>query len=442
VHQRFLEDMLLESEKGRWAAYVARAQSSSGNDMALEMMNLKVGSICVEFVLSVAQANDFKSILALRAVNSHEPESSTIVDVLVNECARDNMHCISKGRTSSTDVDVFPEDVTCDSMDCISKASLIMMEDGTLEPIGNLKEGCKILAMDGSNGQLVSTQVKKIMEATSSEGALLQIKCSSGIQTTCTPNHLVLSRGPCEEFRDNKAFDLVVGDRVQMFQAKEETVTAIQSIRLLDAEVISLEIDHDNAFILSSDSNSMGALALRPNMQHATEGAGASVSAHEDAQSLSSHPTSTSHSGSIAVIKLGREGGSMLALSEVAQIPRGSEGQLFSFGARQHPSNCAPCWFIDRAKGCADGALCNLCHHPHKELSAAGKHKKSLRMRKQAPHPTEVHPARVIQTVKNSFVEWELVRDDDPCAEASMRRAHSAPSLQHREAIGSAGLEQ
>jgi len=442
----FLEDILLESEKGRWAAYVARAQSSSGNDMALEMMNLKVGSICVEFVLSVAQANDFKSILALRAVNSHEPESSTIVDVLVNECARDNMHCISKGRTSSTDVDVFPEDVTCDSMDCISKASLIMMEDGTLEPIGNLKEGCKILAMDGSTGQLVSTQVKAIMEATSREGALFQIKCSSGIQTTCTPDHLVLSRGPCEEFRDNKASDLVVGDRVQMFQAKEETIEAIQSIRLPDAEVISLEIDHDNAFILSADSNSMGALALRPNMQHATEGAAASVPAHEDAQSLSSYPTSTSqsgssHSGNRAIIKLGREGGSMLALSEVAQIPRGPEGQLFSLGTRQHPSNCAPCWFVDRAKGCADGALCNLCHHPHKELTTTAKHKKALRMRRQAQHPAEVIPARIIQTVKNSFVEWTVVRDDDPCAKASMRRAHSAPSLQYSEASGSVGHE-
>jgi len=421
----FLEDLLDESEKERWAAYIARAYASSGNDQALEIMNLKFGSICVESVLSLAQTNECQSILALRAVNSHAE-----VDVFQKESACDNMHCVSKDGTSSTDVDEFSQEVTCDSLDCISKASLIMLEDGTLEPIGSLKEGCKILAMDGNSGQLVSTQVKKIMEATSREGALLQIKCSSGIQTTCTSDHLVLSQSPGEEFGDNKACNLVVGDRVRMFQAKEETVEAVERIRLPEAEVVSLEIDHQNAFILSADPESMGALALRPNMQHSTEGASASVSVHEDVQSLSSCPTSTSHSGSTRIIKLGCGGRSMLALSEVAQIPRGPDGQLFSCGSRQHPSKCEPCWFIDRAKGCADGALCNQCHYPHKELSTSAKRRKSHYMRRKAPQPAEVTATRITRMVKNSFVEWAVVQDDDPHAETPLRRAHSAPSLQ------------
>jgi len=305
-----------------------------------------------------------------------------------------------------------------------------MLEDGTSAPVSDLKEGCKILAIDGSSGQLVSARVQKIMEATSMEGALLQIKCSSGIQTTCTREHLVLSRCPGEKFQDNRALDLVVGDRVQMFQAKEETIEAIQCIHLPEAEVVSLEIDHENAFILAADPESMGALALRPNALR-PNGAGALLSVHADTQSLSSHPTSTSRSGSTAIIKLGHGGGSMLALSEMLQIPRGPDGQLVSLGARKHPSNCAPCWFMDRAKGCVDGALCNQCHYPHTELSTAAKHKKSLKKRRQAPQSVKVPEEIITRTVKNSFVEWAVVRDDnDPPVEASIRRVHSAPSLQ------------
>jgi len=423
----FLEDLLLESEKGRWAAYITRAHASSGDDKALEIMNLKLGSICVESVLSIAQSDDCKSILALRAVNSYGPERFTEVDEFQNICTHHDMRCICKDSSSSTDVTDFLQEDTCDGMDCISKASLIMLEDGTSAPISDLKVGCKILAIDGSSGQLVSARVQKIMEATSMEGALLQIKCSSGIQTTCTREHLVLSRGPSEKFQDNRALNLVVGDRVQMFQAKEETIEAIQCIHLPEAQVVSLEIDHANAFILAADPESMGALALRPNVL----GAGASLSVHEDAQSLSSHPTSTSRSGSTAIIKLGHGGGSMLALSEMLQIPRGPDGQLVSLGARQHPSNCAPCWFIDRAKGCVDGALCNQCHYPHKELSMAAKHRKSQRRKRPAPQQVSVPTEIITRTVKNSFVEWAVVRDDnDPPAEGSIRRAHSAPSLQ------------
>jgi len=43
---------------------------------------------------------------------------------------------------------------------CFARNSLIVLEDGTREPVCNLQEGHKVLAMNIELGQLVPTEVK------------------------------------------------------------------------------------------------------------------------------------------------------------------------------------------------------------------------------------------------------------------------------------------
>jgi len=367
-------------------------------------------------VLCLAHSNDCQSFLALREVASDGPDYSTDVDMFPAESAWKSCG------------------VSCDGVDCISKTSLVMMEDGTLEPVANLAEGRKILAIDAGSGQLVSTHVKRLIESVASSGVLVEIKCSSGIQTTCTPEHLVLSRDGGMGFRDKQAADLVTGDRAKILQVREETIVATRTIQSASAEVVSIEIDHENAFVFAADANSTAALAVRPNtLQNGSITCGLTAPLADMQPSESDCLSSlASTSDGATLIRVGRGAARILSLSEVARIPRGPDGP-YSFGSQQHPFRCAPCWFIDRPKGCADGVLCNQCHHPHKELTASGKRKRSRKMQmKDEAQSFNVDKPIIIQTVKNTFVEWNLSPNsehdgDETLGIPSLRRPRSFP---------------
>jgi len=409
----FFEELLPDSEQDRWTSYVARSLTGRHDGKGLEIIKVNLGTRCVEGALCLAQSAECQSFLALREVASDESDYSRGVDL------------------SSTESAWEPCGVSCDGLDCISKTSLVMLEDGTLEPVGNLVEGRKILAMDAGSGQLISTQVKQLIESVANRGDLVEIKCSSGIQTTCTPEHLVLSRDGGMGFQEKKAAELVIGDLAQILQVREETIVATRKIQSPSAEVVSIEIDHENAFVFSADVNSTAALAIRPNMlQHGSITSGfraKQIDMQPSESDLSSSITSTSHG---TTFKIGRGAARILALSEVAQIPRGPGGP-YSVGSRRHPFNCAPCWFLDRPKGCADGVLCNHCHHPHKELTASGKRKKSHKMKTEAQALNICMPT-VTQTIKNTFIEWTLPPDSQyeggvTFGIPSLRRTRSLP---------------
>jgi len=135
--------------------------------------------------------------------------------------------------------------------------------------------------------------------------------------------------------------------------------------------------------------------------------------------------------------KLGPRLEQELALSSVAQIPKGENGEMYSHGSRHHPHNCTPCLFLKRNKGCFDGALCGWCHYSHPEkpppTKRRGANKKACRptplQHKFEPLESKFEPV-IIQTVKNGFVEWVLEQEDENTpVSPSLCRAHSAPSL-------------
>jgi len=145
---------------------------------------------------------------------------------------------------------------------------------------------------------------------------------------------------------------------------------------------------------------------------------------------FSSSVLSEASSGGAVDFKLGPRLARELALSHVLQIPQGMDGQLYSCGSRNHPHNCTPCWFHSRKKGCADGVLCGQCHYPHPEIRTSAKKKNAVKKRQelqQKQQQTNLAVCAIVQTVKNSFVEWVLQEEIElsPC----MRRAHSAPAL-------------
>jgi len=128
----------------------------------------------------------------------------------------------------------------------------------------------------------------------------------------------------------------------------------------------------------------------------------------------SSSDPSSSLSGEV-IFKLGPRLAQQLPLSNVMKIPRGTYGQLVSCGSSHHPKDCTPCWFFDRRKGCADGVLCTECHFPHPEMASASKRRMSEKKRRAAQQQREhVSKPTIVQTVKNSFIEWFLKGQDEP----------------------------
>jgi len=68
-----------------------------------------------------------------------------------------------------------------------------------------------------------------------------------------------------------------------------------------------------------------------------------------------------------------------------------------SRGSRHHDKGqCIPCKFFRSTRGCRDGALCNLCHHPHAELTRSAVRRMVRRsgLKKRAAEDAEVEEMR------------------------------------------------
>jgi len=147
--------------------------------------------------------------------------------------------------------------------DCISKNSLIVSEDGTLQPVRNVQEGHKVSAVD-VDGQLVSVEVQtNFFESKYQTRNLVKIQSSSGIEATCTPEHGVLMKDDCMGFKEVKAANLVVGAKALIFQALEETITAVTVESACDG-VVSLRLESKSARIFAANPLSDKALAMHP----------------------------------------------------------------------------------------------------------------------------------------------------------------------------------
>jgi len=61
----------------------------------------------------------------------------------------------------------------------------------------------------------------------------------------------------------------------------------------------------------------------------------------------------------------GGKSGETISLSYIQSIPKKEDGTRSSHGSQGHPDQCTPCCFFIRARGCADGMLCSMCHDSH-----------------------------------------------------------------------------
>jgi len=99
--------------------------------------------------------------------------------------------------------------------------------------------------------------------------------------------------------------------------------------------------------------------------------------------------------------------GETISLSYFQRIPKKKDGSRCSYGSQGHPDKCTPCCFVIRTRGCADGALCTMCHESHPEASYAQRKRKQYRVMKQARTAKESTASNSIkpkELVKSSFV--------------------------------------
>jgi len=82
-------------------------------------------------------------------------------------------------------------------------------------------------------------------------------------------------------------------------------------------------------------------------------------------------------------IRISGAKGQSISLSYFASIPTKEDGSKSSHGSQGHPDKCIPCCFESRARGCADGILCNMCHDFHPKESYSRRKKTRVRKAKQ-----------------------------------------------------------
>jgi len=137
-------------------------------------------------------------------------------------------------------------------------------------------------------------------------------------------------------------------------------------------------------------------------------------------------------------IRINGAKGNAISLSYFLSIPKREDGSPLSHGSKGHPDKCTPCCFVSRARGCADGILCNMCHDFHPAESYSRRKKQRLRKAKGSTSDDCVNPETVVESppvgylvlhvrVKNTFLDC-FEPDDLPLyrGQASVR-AHSAP---------------
>jgi len=135
--------------------------------------------------------------------------------------------------------------------------------------------------------------------------------------------------------------------------------------------------------------------------------------------------------------------GASVSLSYLQSIPKSEDGTRSSYGTQGHPDKCIPCCFFSRAKGCADGVLCNMCHGAHPQQGYSRRKKERLKkarektpanpigLQEHVPSPdtrsSERSPSQgevwhVI--IKNTFLEVCILPPTNNCA---FVRSQSAP---------------
>jgi len=269
-------------------------------------------------------------------------------------------------------------------------------------------------------------EVQTMKESEHQRRNLIKIEWCSGVHATCSPEYGVLIRDGGVGFKEVKAADLVIGATALIFYASEETIKAV-TVEPASDGVGSMGLEYQNSFLFGANLMNDMASAMRPKID--VKNLWGTPDASHDSFSFSSSTASSSSQGTL--FKLGPRLEQELALSDVTQIPKGEDGQLYSCGSQHHPHDCTPCWFLDRAKGCADGVLCTQCHYPHPERPKSSKKRAAHRKRNMLLPVEETREEPAIHwTVKNTFVEWVLrERDENLSAVPSLSRIHSAPSL-------------
>lgn len=170
-------------------------------------------------------------------------------------------------------------------------------------------------------------------------------------------------------------------------------------------EVVALKLENEGLCIFATDNPADPAVCTCPSPDFA----GPATS------------TISSISDGGTVVRLGfQKRPEVLPLSCIETMPRSIEGHLLSYGSRFHPDKCTPCGWLKRAKGCPDGALCVLCHHPHEGsalLSSPPAGADGLRERHLAERPAE-RPARAPQPER---VASQLAERSAACQRAISR---------------------
>jgi len=420
-------DIVVDRDKGRWNAYALRCLSAKEPSSSLEMIRIELQNAVVEAVLSVDHGNHAVSFLALRHVKPTE-------------------------FTTCSDVDMgaeFPEHIpltSCDGpSDCISKDCRVMLANGWLEPATNLLPGHRVLAVDITSGEIVQSTVTSIEQASASSGPLMQVQCTNGVSTTCTPDHIVARRGAINPHEQVSAANLCVGDQVTVCELRQETVVSVKGMQDELATVLAINLDQAGLNIFVADPCCRATMAVRPNMYNVgerapmddmTQGLPVSTSCIDsddgDARSwVSSSLVTSSSSDGKTVIKIGpRRTPNCLLLSSIASVPRQTDGRLTSMGSLRHGKQCKPCQFHVRKKGCADGPLCDQCHWPH-EMTYAARNRAPRNVAQDCNQVASnmflarlnTDQVEMYCRVKNTF--YEVL----PPSTTLIRRVHSAPCM-------------
>jgi len=219
---------------------------------------------------------------------------------------------------------------------------------------------------------------------------------------------VVLVRDGDVGFKEFKAADLAIGATALISHVSEETINAVTVDPASDG-VASMGLEYKNSCLLLANLMNDTAISISPKLT-----VGHLWGKEDFSHDSFSFSSSASGSSQGDLFKLGPRLEQQLALSDVTRIPKGEDGHLYSCGSQHHPHNCTPFWFLDRAKGCADVALCTQCHYPHPERPKSSKKRTAHRKRNMLLPVHETREESAIHwTVKNTFVEWVLREKDE-----------------------------
>jgi len=228
----------------------------------------------------------------------------------------------------------------CESLQPMGDSIRIILDDGTVEPVSNLKSGQKVMALDTRLGQLVPTIVEELTE-NSDSADLVKIQCTSGVQATCPAGYSVLTQDDDVNYKEAMAVSLLSGAKVLVFNVSEETVADVTVQPASDASdgANPFNLTCKGGFLLAADRRFDTAIAIRPAFRNIDCWGPPNM---QGSKFSSSVPTDTS-SGCAIDLKLGsRLEPREIALSDFAQIPQGMDERLCSCGSRNHPHGGTP----------------------------------------------------------------------------------------------------